>query len=666
MSLWTDSQLRSDDEAARERLLVLATEARANDPVLVERARQDPITFADAFCWGVDYEKNPPVIFKTRLWPWQRRLLARLAWGEPLPLPGEVPANSSVCGEGTAEGCNTVALLSRKATIPPSDPLSPETPTDRPASPTRGPDLAARAEPAGQPDPAPGEVGLPRAGGGGGVPGAGAGGRGGPRAPARVLALKTRGAGATWAAVWYLTWLLWARGPGQVLVESDTELKSWALMKRHKFVVERLAGGVGYPGVKGGGQDSLSVREYENGSEIYSLSGDPEGIRSFHPTFVLIDEAAQFGQDFRAPLMGLKSDVVIQSTANGYGNAFAEMALDALNNGGREWGYELLFVPWFWRPDLKERPRGGEALQRQEFPESPGEAFVTSGRGYFDQAALEILEAREGRKPLEIEDSGRLVIWKEPEAGRAYVIGADVAEGHESGQEGGTAEGVASERGGADFSCAVVRDWLTGEQVAEWHGRIGEIAFAHKLQSLLMRYPGMVVVERNNTGALVCHRLLELTSAGEVFHDRKDRRPGWRTRAESKILALGHLAQAINRRELAMRSFGFWGEARVYQAEGGRLRAPAGYHDDRVMATAISEAVRQEVAAPAVGMRGKALPPMPSYARTWDRGAPGWRPPTGRRVVVQGKRRVEEEAQVLAGTGGLRSTVRDGEEGGGR
>lgn len=196
--------------------------------------------------------------------------------------------------------------------------------------------------------------------------------------PQRHVILKSRGVGASWAAIWYATWLLWARAPAQVLLMSDTEAKAWDLMRRHRFVTEKLPPELGYPRPPAGSADNLSTRILPNGSEIHSLSGNPDAIHTYHPSLIVVDEAAYLREDPRAALIGTKADILVMSTANGWGGAFHELWEDSYHQGAEEWGFAPRFVSWRDRPDLTERPKGSLAIVQQEYPETPEEAFVAS------------------------------------------------------------------------------------------------------------------------------------------------------------------------------------------------------------------------------------------------------------------------------------------------
>lgn len=195
----------------------------------------------------------------------------------------------------------------------------------------------------------------------------------------KLILLKGRKTGATWATIWFVTWAVWARPLTQALLLSDTERKAEALLARHKFCVNRLPAELEYPVPDlRTGTENLTTRIFPNGSEIHSLPGDPDSIRSYHATIVALDEAAKFKKDPRAALIGIDSDIIIMSTADGIGNPFEEIWTDADEKGGAVWGYEPRFVSWRERPNLRERPKGSPQLVAQEHPDTPQEAFQAS------------------------------------------------------------------------------------------------------------------------------------------------------------------------------------------------------------------------------------------------------------------------------------------------
>lgn len=221
----------------------------------------------------------------------------------------------------------------------------------------------------------------------------------------------------------------------------------------------------------------------------------------------------------------------------------------------------------------------------QEYPANDVEAFLTSVRSVFDAAALKAIFTRlGGAKPLD--ERNGLKTWRRPEPGRDYVVGVDVAEGVPGG----------------DYSCAIVLDRESGEQVAELHGRWPVHVFAARLDELGRAYnTALVGVERNNHG----HTVLVLLSGQHLYptlyaHRDYDAagstraRPGWDTNAKTKPLMIDGLAEALAEGFLLVNDPALVKECLtyVYDARGG-MGAQAGCRDDRVIAAAIAWQLRK-------------------------------------------------------------------------
>ena len=85
----------------------------------------------------------------------------------------------------------------------------------------------------------------------------------------------------------------------------------------------------------------------------------------------------------------------------------------------------------------------------QEFPLTPDEAFLASGRCFFDTKTLHELSIKcQQVEPIVISDNGCLKIYENPISDHEYIIGVDVGEGLQGG----------------DYSGAGVIDYQTGAQ----------------------------------------------------------------------------------------------------------------------------------------------------------------------------------------------------------
>jgi hypothetical protein len=170
---------------------------------------------------------------------------------------------------------------------------------------------------------------------------------------------------------------------------------------------------------------------------------------------------------------------------------------------------------------------GDEKMFRQEYPSTPEEAFLVTGRTVFNQDKLDAMthhtstgkryivvvpSAAEGeaydwtKVKLVEEDRGELEIFSEPDPEREYCIGADIAEGLEGG----------------DASVGYVIDAETGEDVAVIHGQIDDDIFAKRLDYIGRWYnEALLGPQVNNMGHSVVNTLLNVTFYPTLYyHDR--------------------------------------------------------------------------------------------------------------------------------------------------
>lgn len=133
------------------------------------------------------------------------------------------------------------------------------------------------------------------------------------------------------------------------------------------------------------------------------------------------------------------TEVIFESTANGMGNSFYRMSMDAIANKGK---FKLIFIPWFWQteyqsyaapdfaPDDEEQSLilayglTHEQLQwrrdkivelrtvsmfKQEYPCDPIEAFQTSGQSLISNELIQL-----ARKSQIVDQHAPLIIGVDP------------------------------------------------------------------------------------------------------------------------------------------------------------------------------------------------------------------------------------------------------------
>ncbi len=321
--------------------------------------------------------------------------------------------------------------------------------------------------------------------------------------------------------------------------------------------------------------------------------------------------------------------VAIESTPAAYGDDFHQRYRSAKSG---ESSFRAHFFPWFLGEEYRVALGDGERLERTdeevllaersreqhgvelcdtqlkwrrmkkadqreryaaEYPDDDASCFLASGRPRFDREKLRVLAGdckpprHAGRAALRAlwpngapdVAADALALWSLPRVGRAYVIGADPAEGTERG----------------DYAAAYVVDWLTLEQVARVYGRLSPGHFAEALAVLGERYNGALIAsERNNHGQAVLLALTKAAYPAIYAHEPFDtverttlqqRKYGWPANGQTKPIAVARLDEAIEDEALVVRDETFIEEALGYvYLPDGSTGAQAGQHDDLVSA----------------------------------------------------------------------------------
>lgn len=245
-----------------------------------------------------------------------------------------------------------------------------------------------------------------------------------------------------------------------------------------------------------------------------------------------------------------------------------------------------------WRRYTLENKCNGELeIFQQEYPSTPDEAFIASGRPRFNTSSLKKYQTltKPGKRGYLVEkgqhiefvpdSKGYIELWKEPKKGEFYCIGADVAEGLAHG----------------DYSCGLVGD-ENFEVVAMWHGHTDPDLFGDELYKLGLYYNNAYIgVESNNHGHAVLRRLREREYWNIYFQKTYDRmtdqitsKIGWNTNIKTKPLMIDKLAEFLREMYLGIYSDLIINECFTYvRNDNGTTDAQQGCYDDTVMALAI-------------------------------------------------------------------------------
>lgn len=422
----------------------------------------------------------------------------------------------------------------------------------------------------------------------------------------RIIILKGRQLGISWQTAGYALWTAMFHQGQTVLLLSQGEEESQDLLLKCIYIYKHCPAWM-RPQVGKQNESTFSFPGLY--SEINALPSTAKAGRSAATNLVVCDEwafhpYADLNWAALQPTLGVNARLIGISTANGRGNLFHRMWEGAKKGAN---GFTAQFFSCFadpsrddeWYEQQKKEYAHTPQLLAQEFPRNEVEAFLASGRCFFDVEAISWCLENIARRPIETRDGGRLKIWQKPVPGRRYVIGADVAQGLERGDT-------------LDYSCAAVYDWKDLRQVAELHGQWPADQLAEKLFELGKEYnTAYLGVERNNHGHAV---LLVLRQMGypKLYHHRgelydlkatgyyktKEAEIGWPTTKRTKPIMEKTLAALIASKGLMAYCQEFWDECLNYVIKGdGSNGAQNGTHDDRVMAHAIAMQMREAVPA---------------------------------------------------------------------
>ena len=243
----------------------------------------------------------------------------------------------------------------------------------------------------------------------------------------------------------------------------------------------------------------------------------------------------------------------------------------------------------------------------QEYPSTPEEAFLVSGRPVFNvrmlarrlkvvqgpkrQGYLEFKEItgkslNESRVSFSEAKNGYLRIYRMPEPGHNYVLGADAQKGKIQIES----------KGETDFSGMQIIDMRDLSVVATWEGRMDPDLFGLECMKVGMFYNNALVgIELNDGVASIARMKAEgyYNLYRKVTIDRVEEQPtnqlGWWTDAKSKLKMIGFLTKYIREGlgEIPDKQTLKQLTTYVYD-DNGATNAQEGCHDDLVIPLAIA------------------------------------------------------------------------------
>ncbi|MBO9492234.1 hypothetical protein J7384_17870 [Endozoicomonas sp. G2_1] len=370
--------------------------------------------------------------------------------------------------------------------------------------------------------------------------------------------------------------------------ESKTTGKLYEMVQRyHEFCPDYVKPAKGQDSGKGGMSFPEIVGSYELGTARNAETGRGFTAQLFHGSEVAF---WPFASEILAGVMQAVpnadgSEIILESTANGVGGSFYDYVMDAVKGEGQ---FEVIFVPWYWQDEYRERlPEGfvrteaeellckqikhhinGEKYAfelddeqlywrrlkinelksldkfKQEYPCNIEEAFLFSGRPVFDTDGMmtclsqcidpikwmRVNWAKNALEPLTkaevdaLERDDKGVKFKA--ASGLIQVFAEPVKSQQYAVGADVAEGL--EQG--DFSSFDVLDQL-GVQCCHYHGHLDADLFGRLLNIIGRHYnEAFLGPERNNHGHAVLLRLKDLDYPNLYIQEDLDKRIEDRTK----------------------------------------------------------------------------------------------------------------------------------------
>jgi hypothetical protein len=413
-----------------------------------------------------------------------------------------------------------------------------------------------------------------------------------------ALVLKARQIGFSTLVAVYALWQAAFHSDRPILMLSRTEREAIKLLQKTKYALQFLPEWL--RDRLGPYSTTQTKIEFSNGSYIESLPSASDPARGESAYLIIVDELAFLQNSEEAwsaiePVADVGGRVIMLSTANGEGNLFHKLWVEATAGNNR---FDPLFFPWS-AADRDQAWYDGKASDlpewqlAQEYPSDAEEAFLKSGRPVFDLKMLRELEVREpiARGFIDgtgvfVPGGGELAVWADPTPDEKYVVGADVAQGFEHG----------------DFSVAHVIACRSAKVVAVWHGRIDPDLFGEEVLFRLGRMynQALVGVESNQHG-LTTLKALQKAKYFPIYYERSPKYKksvptdvlGFRTSQVSKPLIIDGLHKAL-REGLEVPDEHTIAELKTFTRKSNTKMEGSPY-DDRTMALAIANEMRKYV-----------------------------------------------------------------------
>lgn len=406
------------------------------------------------------------------------------------------------------------------------------------------------------------------------------------------LGLKARQVGLTWEALALANWGIIFHNNYEVMLVSRRLEEAWYIAGD-----ERLRGMYrNLPDWMKGSEvvrDNAAHWRLSNGSGARAFPSN--NVDSYSANLLIIDEADHPHIDLKTLLNSAKPTIDAGGKLILISRSYKEQPMSyfktlyRVGKAGKN-EFAVTFIPWFAHPSrtqewYDEQCRNAMETEGtldsvyEQYPATDVQALAANtldkriapqflSRCYVEMKALP-------RKMLHANapDIPGLQIYRNPQAGEKFVLGADPAEGNPT----------------SDDSAASVVEMDSGEEVAALAGKFEVDTFASYIKELstyFNRAPALV--ERNNHGHAV---ILWLADNSRVrLIEGKDEKEGWQTNTVSKAELYADAVVNFRERDAVIHNFETL--TQLQSIDGATLKAPPNMHDDRAVSFVLAQKAR--------------------------------------------------------------------------
>jgi len=459
------------------------------------------------------------------------------------------------------------------------------------------------------------------------------------------IVMKPRQAGVSTTTAAYIavmTALADPKSPQRVLILANKQETAIEFLKKVKDFTSQLPD---WMNVWATGNDSSwfdaeknSAKHYrlKNGSEVKAVATSMDALRGYTPTLLVMDEAAYIegGEEVYSaaqPALSTGGRAILISTPNGMDPLYYKTYMAAKTKEKSNNPFNIVEMRWFQDPrynkDMKWQKKNEadevidemiemdfskfEQLEEEGWmPTSPwfemmcGQlnnnarmiaqellcAFNGSGDNVINSKYIEYQRKNNVQEPIRTEWlDGGMWIWEDPILGHEYIMAVDAASGSAD-----------------DFGSICITDFTTGNQVAEYHGKVAPDVLGEIATEYGNRYEAFGVVDI--TGGYGISSVLKMIEMGypnnRMYYDqvlgidsvtnnrtlekhmRDGKLPGLNFQKNRNTIVT-KLEEAVRLNSFKVRSVRALAEMDTFVFKNGRPDHMKGYHDDLLMAIAM-------------------------------------------------------------------------------